>query len=77
MKVIIGLSVDTKFYYSETLYLTFIFQNRGEVNQEMKDKYDQANTTFQKLLVNTETMADLLEQPMPELPVEGQIDFLQ
>lgn len=37
----------------------------------MKDKYDQANTTFQKLLVNTETMADLLEQPMPELPVEG------
>ncbi|CAF3326315.1 unnamed protein product [Rotaria sp. Silwood1] len=45
-------------------------ENRGEINQEIKDKYDQANTTFQKLLQNTETMADLLEQTMPELPVE-------
>ncbi|CAF1558173.1 unnamed protein product, partial [Adineta steineri] len=44
--------------------------NRGEINQEIKDKYEQANTTFQKLLQNTETMADLLEQTMPELPVE-------
>ncbi|CAF1357416.1 unnamed protein product [Rotaria sordida] len=45
-------------------------ENRGEINQEIKDKYEQANTTFQKLLQNTETMADLLEQPMPELPIE-------
>ena len=28
---------------------------------------------FQKLLQNTETMADLMEQTMPELPVEGEI----
>ncbi|UJR26480.1 hypothetical protein I4U23_007807 [Adineta vaga] len=45
-------------------------ENRGEINQEIKDKYEQANTTFQKLLQNTETMADLLEQTMPELPIE-------
>ncbi|CAF4826931.1 unnamed protein product, partial [Rotaria sp. Silwood2] len=46
-------------------------ENRGEINQEIKDKYEQTNTAFQKLLQNTETMADLLEQTMPELPVEG------
>jgi hypothetical protein len=28
---------------------------------------------FQKLLQNTETMADLLGQTMPELPIEGEI----
>ncbi|CAF3380022.1 unnamed protein product [Rotaria socialis] len=45
-------------------------ENRGEINQEIKDKYEQTNTTFQKLLQNTETIADLLEQTMPELPIE-------
>ncbi len=60
--------------YPETLNdddVCLFIQNRGEINQEIKDKYEQANSTFQKLLQNTETMADLLEQTMPELPIEG------
>jgi len=45
-------------------------ENRGEINQEMKEKHDQVTNTFQKLLQNTETLADLLDQSMPELPIE-------
>jgi len=32
---------------------------------------------FQKLLQNTETMADLLGQTMPELPIEGEIFLMK
>ena len=38
----------------------------------MKEKHDQVTNTFQKLLQNTETLADLLEQTMPDLPIDGE-----
>ncbi|CAF0868258.1 unnamed protein product [Didymodactylos carnosus] len=47
-----------------------MMESRGELNQETRDKHEQALISFQKLLQNTETLADLLEEAMPELPIE-------
>ncbi|CAF4416748.1 unnamed protein product, partial [Didymodactylos carnosus] len=44
--------------------------NRGELNQDTRDKHEQTVQSFQKLFQNTETLADLVEEAIPELPIE-------
>jgi hypothetical protein len=41
------------------------------LNAEKKDKYEQSLQAFKKLLENTEIFADLLNEKMPELPIDG------
>lgn len=51
-------------------------QTKGELSQERKEKYEAAVTAFNKLWINTQQLADILDQPLPELPtIEVKDDF--
>lgn len=52
-----------------------VYQTKGEVSQEKKEKYEQSLSAFKKLLENAEVLADLLGEQMPELPVDGNFSF--
>nr|XP_054752267.1 regulator of nonsense transcripts 2-like [Lytechinus pictus] len=45
-------------------------QNKGELSEERRKKHEDKLAAYQKLLMNTSTMADLLDEDMPDLPVE-------
>ncbi|CAF0714012.1 unnamed protein product [Brachionus calyciflorus] len=45
-----------------------IYQTKGELHTEKKEKYEQAITSYRKLIENTESLADLLGEKMPDLP---------
>ncbi len=51
--------------------IKFIFKTKGELNAEKKEKYEQAYNTFKKLSENTEILADLLGEKIPDLPIDG------
>ena len=51
-------------------YFLFI-KTKGELNAEKKEKYEQAYNTFKKLAENTEILADLLGETIPDLPIDG------
>jgi hypothetical protein len=40
---------------------------------DKKEKCDQASVAYQKLLQNTEILADLLAEQMPDLPIDGML----
>ncbi len=46
------------------------YQTKGELNSERKDKYDQALQSFKKLTENAEIFAEMLNEQMPELPLD-------
>lgn len=52
-----------------------IIQTKGELSSEKKEKYEQASQAYQKLFQNSEVLADLLGEQMPEFPVEGNIFY--
>jgi len=43
---------------------------KGELHEEKQKEQDEMNKKYEKLLSNTTTLSDLLDQPMPELPEE-------
>ena len=47
-----------------------ILQSKGELSQDKKESYEATHQSFQKLLQNTKNLADLLEEIVPELPIE-------
>jgi hypothetical protein len=46
-----------------------MLMTRGEVPKERIDKGEVLKTTFSKVLVNVQQLADLLDENVPELPV--------
>ncbi|KAF8777511.1 Regulator of nonsense transcripts 2 like protein [Argiope bruennichi] len=45
-----------------------ILQTKGELSTDRKEKFEAAQTAFQKLLSNTEQFADIVDEDMPHLP---------
>ena len=50
-------------------------QSKGELNSEKKDNYEQTLSAYKKLVENVETLADLLNEQMPDLPIDGIVFF--
>ncbi|KAF5279411.1 hypothetical protein FQA39_LY05521 [Lamprigera yunnana] len=47
-----------------------ILHSKGELNQERKDKLENLQASFEKLLTSTQSFADILDEDLPNLPVE-------
>lgn len=47
-----------------------ILQTKGELSNERKENYEAAIINYQKLQQNTHTLADLLDEEIPDLPEE-------
>ncbi|KAL1275277.1 hypothetical protein QQF64_034900 [Cirrhinus molitorella] len=45
-----------------------ILHSKGELSEDRHKQYEEFATSYQKLLANTQTLADLLDENMPELP---------
>ncbi|RNA18662.1 regulator of nonsense transcripts 2 isoform X1 [Brachionus plicatilis] len=45
-----------------------IYQTKGELHSDKKEKYEQAFSAYRKLSENSEVLADLLAEQMPHLP---------
>lgn len=45
-----------------------ILHSKGELSEDRHKQYEEFATQYQKLLANTQTLADLLDENMPELP---------
>lgn len=55
-----------------------ILQTKGELSQERKDKLESLQVSYDKLLVATQTFAELLDEDMPvlkslEAPVDEEV----
>lgn len=42
--------------------------SKGELSEDRHKQYEEFATSYQKLLANTQSLADLLDENMPELP---------
>ncbi|KAG5267795.1 hypothetical protein AALO_G00225840 [Alosa alosa] len=47
-----------------------ILHSKGELSEDRHKQYEEFATSYQKLLANTQTLADLLDENMPELPID-------
>ncbi|KAA8580103.1 hypothetical protein FQN60_005936 [Etheostoma spectabile] len=47
-----------------------ILHSKGELSEDRHKQYEEFATSYQKLLANTQSLADLLDENMPELPVD-------
>uniref|UniRef100_A0A8C4X967 Regulator of nonsense transcripts 2 n=1 Tax=Erpetoichthys calabaricus TaxID=27687 RepID=A0A8C4X967_ERPCA len=45
-----------------------ILHSKGELSEDRHKQYEEFATSYQKLLTNTQSLADLLDENMPELP---------
>ncbi|MEQ2184948.1 Regulator of nonsense transcripts upf2, partial [Goodea atripinnis] len=45
-----------------------ILHSKGELSKDRHKQYEEFATSYQKLLANTQSLADLLDENMPELP---------
>ncbi|XP_051976822.1 LOW QUALITY PROTEIN: regulator of nonsense transcripts 2-like [Xyrauchen texanus] len=45
-----------------------ILHSKGELSEDRHKQYEEFATSYQKLLANSQTLADLLEENMPDLP---------
>ncbi|XP_022098777.1 regulator of nonsense transcripts 2-like [Acanthaster planci] len=43
-------------------------QTKGELSEERRKRYEEMQASYQKLLVNTSTYADLIDEVVPDLP---------
>uniref|UniRef100_A0A673N298 Regulator of nonsense transcripts 2 n=1 Tax=Sinocyclocheilus rhinocerous TaxID=307959 RepID=A0A673N298_9TELE len=50
-----------------------ILHSKGELSEDRHKQYEEFATSYQKLLANTQTLADLLDENMPELPLDKSI----
>lgn len=49
-----------------------IMESKGELSAERKEKLEALQGSYEKLLASTQTLSDLLNEPMPELPKDEQ-----
>ena len=66
MRLVYTTNVQGPFTLETKRFLYF----PGEVHDERKEKAESLQVTYAKLLTNTEIMADLLDEDMPEFPKE-------
>lgn len=47
-----------------------VLQTKGELSADQRDKCEAAHLAFQKLLAGTQQLADILDEELPDLPLE-------
>ncbi|XP_037077123.1 regulator of nonsense transcripts 2-like [Pollicipes pollicipes] len=47
-------------------------QTKGELSAERQERQQQAEASYRKLLVSTEQLAELVDEPLPELPEDAE-----
>uniref|UniRef100_A0A8C7VJM5 Regulator of nonsense transcripts 2 n=1 Tax=Oncorhynchus mykiss TaxID=8022 RepID=A0A8C7VJM5_ONCMY len=47
-----------------------ILHSKGELSEDRHKQYEEFATSYQKLLANTQSLADFLDENMPELPLD-------
>ncbi|XP_017341091.1 regulator of nonsense transcripts 2 isoform X1 [Ictalurus punctatus] len=50
-----------------------ILHSKGELSEDRHKQYEEFATCYQKLLANTQSLADLLDENMPELPQDKSV----
>uniref|UniRef100_A0A8C3FXV3 Regulator of nonsense transcripts 2 n=1 Tax=Cyclopterus lumpus TaxID=8103 RepID=A0A8C3FXV3_CYCLU len=50
-----------------------ILHSKGELSEDRHKQYEESATSYQKLLANTQSLADLLDENMPELPQDKSV----
>lgn len=57
---------------SLSVFLFYLFRrilhSKGELSEDRHKQYEEFATSYQKLLANTQSLADLLDENMPDLP---------
>lgn len=48
-------------------------ESKGEVSNERKEKLEMLQSNYERLITSTQSMSDLLNEPMPELPKDEQV----
>lgn len=67
------LKSEHKEYQSALRLHKKILESKGEVSADRKEKLETLQTNFEKLLSSAQTMSDLLNDSLPELPKDEQI----
>lgn len=67
------LKIEHKEYQSALRLHKKILESKGEVSAGRKEKLEALQTNFDKLLSSAQIMSDLLNEPMPELPKDEQV----
>lgn len=50
-----------------------LMESKGEVSTDRKEKLELMQSNFEKLMGSVQTMSDLLNEPMPELPKDEEV----
>lgn len=60
--ILMGLSVLIFFFNRRILH------SKGELSEDRHKQYEEFAMSYQKLLANSQSLADLLDENMPDLP---------
>lgn len=66
------LKAEHKEYQSAMRLNKKIMESKGELSNERKEKLEALQNSYEKLLASTQTLSDLLSEPMPDLPKDEQ-----
>lgn len=67
------LKIEHKEYQSALRLHKKILESKGEVSSDRKEKLESLQTSFEKLISSAQTMSDLLNETLPELPKDEQM----
>ena len=67
------LKSEHKEYQSALRLHKKILESKGEVSSDRKEKLEALQTSYEKLLSSAQTMSDLLNEQLPELPKDEQV----
>lgn len=67
------MKTEHKEYQSALRLHKKILESKGEVSSDRKEKLEALQTSYEKLLSSAQAMSDLLNESMPELPKDEQV----
>lgn len=70
MSALVSPGSPFRFPLLSNIFVLFrrILHSKGELSEDRHKQYEEFATSYQKLLANTQSLADLLDENMPELP---------
>lgn len=66
------LKAEHKEYQAAMRLNKKIMESKGELSTDRKEKLEALQNSYEKLLASTQTLSDLLNEPMPDLPKDEQ-----
>lgn len=67
------LKIEHKEYQSALRLHKKILESKGEVSSDRKEKLEALQSSFEKLIASAQSMSDLLNETLPELPKDEQV----